>query len=187
MCSHRSTPSWPGKVNMASHRKECGDCTLCCDLVGVGEIDKPPFTVCRFLSSPLTPGKHGCTIYKERPRGCRQWSCLWLTSPDWPDELRPDRCGVVVDPLLDVLGLNGETMACGQIWVARGHEDDFNKRLIMSVILGFLEQVPAILWRMAPGKRARAIVRRGEAIEISPSHEMTENAFGGERNRDRML
>jgi hypothetical protein len=49
---------------------------------------------CHFLA------QGACTIYAERPQSpCRNFVCGWLLggSP-FPDEFRPDRCGVIIVP-----------------------------------------------------------------------------------------
>lgn len=64
----------------------CGECTLCCKLERIVEINKPRFQVCPHCDA-------GCKVYPDRPASCRQWSCNWLVS-DLPDEYRPDRTHV---------------------------------------------------------------------------------------------
>ena len=77
----------------------CGDCTMCCKLMGVPEIRKPAGTWCQHCNI----GK-GCKIYDERPENCRIFECGWLQSQSreprevMPPELRPDRCKVVIAP-----------------------------------------------------------------------------------------
>ena len=39
----------------------------------------------------------GCTIYESRPQVCRPFECLWLQQEQIPDDLRPDRCGVMFE------------------------------------------------------------------------------------------
>jgi hypothetical protein len=53
------------------------------------EIDKPRNVWCK----DCTIGK-GCNIYPDRPNSCRTFDCVWLSNPDIPDTLRPDRIGV---------------------------------------------------------------------------------------------
>jgi hypothetical protein len=75
--------------------RSCGDCTACCDGWLAGTIRghaMAPGTPCHFR------GEGGCTIYAERPASpCRSFVCAWLApgSP-FPEELRPDRCGVII-------------------------------------------------------------------------------------------
>jgi hypothetical protein len=37
----------------------------------------------------------GCGIYERRPPVCRRFACAWLSAENLPEELRPDRCGVL--------------------------------------------------------------------------------------------
>jgi hypothetical protein len=84
-----------GRVIALAPARGCGSCTACCDGWMAGTIrghDMSPGTPCHFR------GAGGCTIYDERPDSpCRSFVCAWL-APDspFPDELRPDRCGVII-------------------------------------------------------------------------------------------
>ena len=71
--------------------RACGTCTLCCHVLGVKEIEKPPLQWCQHCTVGV-----GCQVYDERPQQCRDFSCLWLSFPEaFPEELKPNRCGVV--------------------------------------------------------------------------------------------
>lgn len=52
-----------------------------------------------FTKPPNMPCPHliqiGCGIYNERPSVCRRFECAWISAPNLPDEMRPDRCGVL--------------------------------------------------------------------------------------------
>jgi len=69
---------------------ECGECTMCCKLLGVSELAKPSGLWCQHC----TPGR-GCQIYDARPSTCRDFECGWLAS-DGPPELRPDKIHLIV-------------------------------------------------------------------------------------------
>lgn len=130
--------------------KSCGGCTLCCDLVPVEAhtLHKRSFTPCPHLRDILMVAGPGCGIYGTRPRPCAVWSCVWLTSPDLPPELRPDRCGIVIDPVIDLIQVDGKDQPAAQIWAAPGHEMAFNENeAVRQGILGLLDQVPFVLWR----------------------------------------
>jgi hypothetical protein len=76
-------------------KRECGTCTLCCRLIGVASLNKPEGEMCKHCTGT------GCGIYDQRPLGCRQWMCGWKRDEDghmFGDELRPDRCGFIIDP-----------------------------------------------------------------------------------------
>jgi hypothetical protein len=67
----------------------CGGCTLCCRFYGVPELGKPEQERCRHCTAS------GCSIHETRPASCRNFDCFWLMDENFPDDLRPDRCGVV--------------------------------------------------------------------------------------------
>lgn len=76
----------------------CGECRACCVTLyidGPGfETPKPSHTPCSSCDAEL-----GCMKYLNRPRVCRTFECMWLKSKKtnriWPDDMRPDRCGVI--------------------------------------------------------------------------------------------
>ncbi len=68
----------------------CGPCTLCCQFFAVPEIDKPTGQWCKHCTAD------GCAIHAERPQPCRNFQCFWLMDDSFPEDLRPDRCGIVV-------------------------------------------------------------------------------------------
>lgn len=73
--------------------RECGDCVMCCRDLSIRspELVKPAYVLC-----PHCTGA-GCGIYETRPSVCRSWHCLWRWLGTLPEELRPDRCGVMFD------------------------------------------------------------------------------------------
>src|SRR3954462_6208588 len=149
--------------------RNCGGCTGCCHVVAVKEIGLPPFTGCPHLRTVLDAKGPGCGIYAERPYSCRSWRCLWLQSEQWPDELRPDRCGVVVDENLDLTSLKGRELVTAQLWVLPGWEDKvLTSPAVNAVIRSLLDprdttlddgnRIEAVLMRMA-GNQAWAFRR----------------------------
>ena len=72
--------------------RECGSCTLCCKVMGVNALDKPPGTWCVHCDI----GK-GCTIYETRPQGCRNFQCGFLIMPELDERFRPSTCHFVVN------------------------------------------------------------------------------------------
>lgn len=57
--------------------KSCGDCGLCCKLMGVQALNKPPVKWCVHFRRAS-----GCGIYQDRPTDCRVFNCLWLLADD---------------------------------------------------------------------------------------------------------
>jgi hypothetical protein len=70
--------------------KSCGSCTLCCTVMGVPELMKRSWEEC-----PHVAAGRGCTIYAERPSGCRNFICGWLLDPHMGPDLKPENCHVV--------------------------------------------------------------------------------------------
>lgn len=67
--------------------RACGDCTMCCTLLEIDELQKPRRTPC--------PHEHGrCSVYATRPDECRAFKCLWLAF-DIPVG-RPDISGIML-------------------------------------------------------------------------------------------
>jgi hypothetical protein len=66
--------------------RSCGDCNLCCKVLGVGAVQKKNLTWCQHCDI----GK-GCRIYETRPEECRDFKCLWLVDASLPPEFRPTR------------------------------------------------------------------------------------------------
>lgn len=75
-------------------RRQCGECTACCTILGIEELGKPSRQPCPHECD------HGCFIYGQRPASCRAFKCLWLSDDDCRKQLlhnaeRPDRCGIM--------------------------------------------------------------------------------------------
>lgn len=71
--------------------RECGDCTLCCTVTAVRELNKPERVDCVHCNK-------GCSIYEQRPVACAAFSCAWLDG-DLPDWMRPDKVGVMIEKI----------------------------------------------------------------------------------------
>ena len=67
----------------------CGDCTACCSVFVIDELQKPKNTLCSNC-------KGGCSIYQSRPQTCKDYKCAYLVG-GWNEALRPDKCGVIID------------------------------------------------------------------------------------------
>jgi len=70
----------------------CGECSLCCKLAQVDELDKPAGVWCRHCA----PGRGGCTIYETRPPVCRNWHCNWMLDSSLGPEWRPLTCKMIL-------------------------------------------------------------------------------------------
>lgn len=169
--------------------KQCGLCTLCCELLPVREIGVKAFQGCSLRRTIIHAAGPGCSIYPRRPHACRAWSCGWLMSPDLGDEYRPDRVGFVVDVMKDLVQVNGKDADAAQIWVAPGHEEDWQLPAAHATIQALLEQSTVVLWRIPPGTGARAFALDEDGgIGYTPVRPHDEsNDLGDERERQRRL
>jgi hypothetical protein len=134
---------------MATDRS-CGGCTACCQVVPVRELNLKAHQGCPHVRDMLNAAGPGCSIYSKRPRSCQAWNCGWLEN-DWEADLRPDRCGVVVDTILDLIMVDGVERPAAQLWVLRGHEEDYQKDPARALILAILHSGVAVIWRLPDG------------------------------------
>jgi hypothetical protein len=74
--------------------RPCGECSVCCTVkpINTPELSKAPGLACEHC---LPSG--GCGIYETRFPVCREYRCGWKTLGWVPEQLRPDRCGVLID------------------------------------------------------------------------------------------
>lgn len=73
--------------------RHCGGCTLCCSILGVKELEKPPLQDCPHCEI----GKK-CNIYSTRPKECIDFDCLWKAGKI-PYELDPKKTNVFLSDL----------------------------------------------------------------------------------------
>ena len=105
-------------------KRQCGDCTLCCKLVPVKELDKPADTRCKHQRAIK-----GCLVYHtpKMPLSCHVWNCRWLVNNDTRDLARPDRSHYVIDIMPDfVIALDGDKkipIQVVQIWCDANYPD----------------------------------------------------------------
>ncbi len=71
-------------------RRKCGDCTLCCTVMGVTDLEpvKEAGVRCSHVCS------RGCRIYQDRPTTCREFACVWVQG-GLPKAMRPDKVAMV--------------------------------------------------------------------------------------------
>jgi hypothetical protein len=93
----RSTPNncrrHKGRSAMLNppEEKHCGDCSLCCKIMAITELNKPKHSWCDHVVK-----KRGCGIYQTRPHACRAFKCLWLLDPRLPPEWKPNKSKFVM-------------------------------------------------------------------------------------------
>lgn len=71
--------------------KSCGDCGLCCKLMGVAELDKPAGKWCAHFRRA-----RGCDAYDVRPASCRAFNCTWLLAEGLGEDWKPSVCGFLM-------------------------------------------------------------------------------------------
>lgn len=71
--------------------KQCGDCSLCCKIMAIPELNKPKDSWCDHVIR-----KQGCGIYETRPHSCRAFKCLWLADPRLPPDWKPSKSKFVM-------------------------------------------------------------------------------------------
>jgi hypothetical protein len=71
--------------------RSCDGCTLCCKVMSVYELEKPPAAWCIHCREGV-----GCSIYDSRPTECRQFFCGYLVLPELSEEWKPSRSRIIV-------------------------------------------------------------------------------------------
>ena len=74
----------------------CGDCSECCRLLKVEleDYQKPSGLWCKYCTQP------GCGIWGTVKQGtCREFDCGWLQNENIPENLKPNRSGIVLEVL----------------------------------------------------------------------------------------
>ncbi len=71
--------------------KDCGDCGLCCKLMGVASLDKPPGKWCGHFRRAT-----GCAVYADRPGDCIAFNCTWLLTVALDAAWKPSVAGFLM-------------------------------------------------------------------------------------------
>ncbi len=71
--------------------KDCGACMMCCQVLDIPELNKPPGPDC-----PNCMASGGCAIYLTRPKVCRDFECEWLRDRALGPKLKPNLTGVIL-------------------------------------------------------------------------------------------
>jgi len=92
---------------MDDNIKQCGECTLCCKgtlTLKVNEHKVYPGNPCPHVTDT------GCGIYEDlsRPFACGSYGCLWLKDWQFPEFLRPDRCGFILTMRKNYVVMTGD-------------------------------------------------------------------------------
>lgn len=135
------------RIELKQVERICGDCTLCCKVLGIKELGKAPNIYCQHA----VKGK-GCGIYETRPESCQSFRCLWLNNNRFPNWAKPNK-------IHGVLGAtdNGENII---LWEDPGYPGFASNRLkeVFQVLVA-----TGIMIIIACGKK-RTILGNKEAI-----------------------
>jgi hypothetical protein len=71
--------------------RSCKDCTLCCKLLGIAELEKPRATWCTHCDVTA-----GCKIHGAHPAECRDFYCGYLTNAALDERWAPTRSKMVL-------------------------------------------------------------------------------------------
>jgi len=74
--------------------RDCNGCTLCCKVMEIPELVKPPGVWCSHCMIAK-----GCAIYNARPPNCRKFNCAYLLDPTLDERWKPSTAKfcIVVD------------------------------------------------------------------------------------------
>lgn len=86
--------------NVSEQPRPCGDCSFCCWVMPITELQKPAHSWCRHFAEGA-----GCSIHVMRPAVCRDFQCMWTFAVVLDDRWRPDNCRFMMRP-----GLGGEVV-----------------------------------------------------------------------------
>lgn len=73
------------------HGRECGDCSMCCKIMEIPELNKPTGAWCEHVLK-----RRGCAIYETRPPSCAAFYCGYLIWPMAGEHWLPRKCKMVI-------------------------------------------------------------------------------------------
>lgn len=108
----------------------CGECTVCCTLSVVKELNKKPWETCKHCISNV-----GCGIYGEHPGECKDFECAYLESGTNNISLRPDNCNVMFFKKSDRIFVGAVVPNKPITDIARGQVEAFKNQGVSVVML----------------------------------------------------
>jgi hypothetical protein len=137
-----------------THRR-CGDCTLCCTVMGVDDYPggKDPGVQCPDVCS------RGCRVYATRPQTCRDFACLWVQGglPKW---MRPNKIGIVFVSEY----LQGQDVMLGHIGLAIGDRWLQNTALVEYLTKLGVRALPVLVGETGSGKVSHRFDQNGMSV-----------------------
>ena len=108
---------------LTEHENRCGSCAACCTDLSIAELNKPQGTPCQHLC------ESGCSIYRDRPDVCQDYSCLWHLLNE-EGKYRPDNINLLCEinefstrhfPRIQVVELSKGAASTteGREWISR--------------------------------------------------------------------
>jgi hypothetical protein len=127
--------------------RECGECTLCCKLLGIESLGKPAGAWCAHCKP-----SGGCGIYESRPQDCRNFICGYLLMPEVDERWKPSVCKFVL--------ANGQDNTHMKIVVDPARPDAWKREPYYSRFKQWAQSGPeqAMKIMVAIGKRAIVIL-----------------------------
>jgi hypothetical protein len=144
--------------------RQCGQCSLCCKLLPVNELDKVANKWCQHAK----PGSaHACQVYgtEALPVSCRLWSCQWLVRDDLaPDIERPDKCHYVLDIMPDTIAQRNDktgeevSFPVMQVWVDPAYPGAARNPALLRYIERVADEARMLTLIRFDSRRARLVV-----------------------------
>ena len=129
-------------------KNECGECTVCCTLSVVEELNKGAGEDCKLCKN------NGCSIYGKHPQVCKDFECAYLQGVA-DIELRPDKCGIMFFKKSDRIFTGALVPGVPVTNVAKGQIDAFNQQGYSVILLNLEEKKPLI--KLANGHNEQEI------------------------------
>ena len=112
---------------------ECGECTVCCTLSVVKELNKEAGETCKHCDK-------GCTIYGKHPQECKDFECAYLESGTTNVSLRPDNCDVMFFRKTDRIFVGAVVPDKSVTDIARDQVEAFKQQGFSVVMLKLFKQ-----------------------------------------------
>ena len=141
-------------------KKDCGECTLCCLVLPIHEVNSKPSELCSHCDLKI-----GCTIYDTRPTSCINFNCSWLVDDDMIDPLlRPDKSHAIFERVTDeihIATLDPYNITAWNTKPVLDYMEKLKSKGISIIVTSFTNNPK--LFMLAEGKTKEGIMR--EAME----------------------
>ena len=141
-------------------KKECGDCTLCCMVLPIHQVQSPPSVMCQHCTI-----ESKCNIYDTRPEACKNFNCEWILDETMSDDLRPDKTGVIFEKITNTIYLSLVNYTNLNAWdnaIVRKHIKKLNDSGSSVIISSFTNQPKLFL--LADGKTQEEVIEESMKI-----------------------